>query len=203
MAAAGGLHSRLVAILKIGLPLIALLALASLFLISPEDRLEGELIFSRGDLDELGSGLQIIRPTLSGMTRAEDPFRFTAEMVMPDAVPPTRAEVARLRGTMDFLRGPGVSLAAETASLDLEAQRMTLGGGVRIETSDGYATEAPTMEVDLRGGTLDAPGPVETTGPMGEIAAGSLRIAPGPAGPHGISFGNGVRLVYRQVQQRE
>lgn len=203
MAAGRGLHSRLVAILKVGLPLLALLLLASLFLISPDDGLEGELVFSQGDLAALGSGLRITRPTFSGMTRGEDPFRFTAELVVPDAAPPTRAEVTGLSGEIDFAGGPGVAVAAETAELDIEAQRMALDGAVRVETTDGYRVTAPAMDVDLRGGVLEAAGPVETVGPMGSITAGSLRIAPGEAGPPVISFGDGVRLVYRPAGASE
>ncbi len=200
MAQGRGLHSRLVAVLKVGLPLVALLLLASLFLIPPDDRLEGELVFSRGDIAALGSGLRITRPTFSGMTRDEDPFRFTADLVVPDAAPPTRAAVTGLSGTMEFEGGPGVSLASQTAELDLEASRIALEGAVRLETTDGYRMTAPAMDVDLGAGVLEAVGPVETEGPMGRIEAGLLRIAPGPEGPRVISFGDGVRLVYRPVQ---
>ena len=40
MAAGPGLHSRVVAILKVGLPLVALALLSGLFLAQPDDRLE-------------------------------------------------------------------------------------------------------------------------------------------------------------------
>lgn len=199
VAVGAGFHSRAVAILKVGLPLVALGLLSALFLIPYEDGPRGELVFTKGDMAALGSGLRISGPTFTGVTRGEDRFRFTADLVVPDAAPPTRASISNLSGNVEFTSGLRVDLTAETAEADIEGQRLELLGDVGIETSDGYKATAPRMDLDLRSGVLEAAGPVEAHGPMGEIVAGSLRIAPGTGAGAGrmISFGNGVRLVYR------
>ena len=79
MAAGPGLYSRVVAVLKVGLPLVAVGLLASLFLVQTDDRLGGNVVFSPGDVEALGSGLSINNPTFTGTTRGEDRFRFTAD----------------------------------------------------------------------------------------------------------------------------
>lgn len=199
MAGGPGLHSRAVAILKVGLPLVALAILSSLFL-TPGDRPSegGGLVFSPGDVDALGSGLAIRNPTISGTTRGQDRFRFTAALVEPDAAPPTRAAITTLDGAVELHNGPTVTVRAETGDLDVPTQRLVLTGAVDIETSEGYRIRADTATLDLEAGTLVAGEPVESTGPLGRIDSGTLSIA--PAAPSGearrFSFGNGVKLLY-------
>ena len=105
-----GLYSRVVAVLKVGLPLVAVGLLASLFLVQTDDRIGGGVVFSPGDVEALGSGLRISNPTFTGTTRGEDRFRFTAELVEPDAAPPERAAITALAGTLDLHNGPEVTV---------------------------------------------------------------------------------------------
>ncbi len=199
MAVAPDLYSRFVVILKVALPLVALGMLSALFLIQTDDRLGGgELVFSRGDLAALGSGLRVSDATFSGTTRGDDRFRFTAELVRPDAAPPTRADVTGISGTIDLLDGPSVSMRAPGGSLDIASENLTLTGEVGIETSDGYRIRTGAVAIDLRAGTLQSGEPVTGEGPLGRIDAGSLEISPAATGidARRFFFGNGVRVVY-------
>ncbi len=205
MARSGpGLYSRVVAVLKIGLPLIALAMLSSLFLTRTDDA-GGEISFSRADLAALGSGLRVDNPTFAGSTRRDDRFEFEADVVVPDAAPPTRASIEGLRGRIDFAAGARVEVSARAAELEMEAHALELRDEARVATSDGLVVLAPRMSVDLRSGALSATGGVETTGPMGEITSGDLSITPAEGGeaPARISFGQGVRLVYYPAEEAE
>lgn len=200
MAADRDFYSRLVGVLKVGLPLMALVLLASMFLVQTEDEFEGGIAFTEGDLSRLGEGLQITAPVLTGATRDGDPFRFTAAVVVPDAVPPTRAAISGLEGAVEFAGGPRVAIAAPEGAIDLGTEVMTLEGRVRVASEDGYAVVADRMEVDLLGGVLVAEGDVVGDGPMGRITAETLRVVPAEAEAGGerrvFSFGGGVGLVY-------
>lgn len=199
MAAGPGLHTRIVAILKLGLPLVALGLLASLFLVQPDDGIEGSgVVFSEGDIDTLGSGLQITNPTFTGTTRSDDRFRFTAALVVPDAAPPERARISTIKGRIDLVDGPSVHLEAREGDLDVPTQRLDLGGSVVITTSDGYRLVTDRATLDLKAGTFLSGTEVVTTGPLGRITSGSLLVAPGSATGEvrRFSFGNGVRLIY-------
>lgn len=193
-----GLYSRIVAILKIGLPLVALGLLAGLFLISTEDELEGGLVFSEGDLEALGSGMQITSPSFSGASREDDRFRFTADLVVPDSAPPTRASITALAGQIEFADGPTVEVTAPTAELDLESNVLELMGHVTVDSAEGYHFVAERMSVDLRQGILEAQGGVDGDGPMGRITAETMRVEPadGSGDDRLFSFGDDVRLVY-------
>lgn len=193
-------RSRLVTILKVGLPLVALGMLSALFLIQTDDTLSGGGIsFTRGDMDALGEGLSVSNPVLTGTSEAEDRFRFTADRVVPDAAPPTRADMTNVAGRIDLDRGASIDLSAPTAAFDLPTQRLVLGGPVHITTSDGYDMRAREMRIDLAKGVLEASQSVKSQGPLGSITSGDLRIkpnAPGDDGARLFSFGKGVRVLY-------
>jgi lipopolysaccharide export system protein LptC len=70
MAVGPGLYSRVVAVLKVGLPLVAVGLLASLFVVQTDDRIGEGVVFSPGDVEALGSGLRISNPTFTGTTRS-------------------------------------------------------------------------------------------------------------------------------------
>lgn len=197
MATDPAVHSRIVGVLKVGLPLVAVGMLASIFLVQT-DRLGGNLIFSQGDIDALGQGLRITNPTFTGTTRGQDQFRFTAALVEPDAAPPQRAKITTLAGEVALYNGPVVGLEADTGDLHIPTERLDVAGNVRLRTSDGYRIAAEQATLDLKAGSLIAGNTVESIGPLGQINSGSLTIQ--PAAPTGearrFSFGNGVRLVY-------
>lgn len=198
MATAADPYSRLVSVLKVLLPLIAIGLLSSLFLVQGENDTGGEIVFTEGDLEELGSGLRISNPVFSGSSRNADRFRFEADLVVPDALPPTEAEITALTGEVHFADGTRLDLASAHGALDVPAQSLRLDGSVRIETGDGYRMETETLAIDLATGGLDTAVPVTTTGPLGRIDAGSLAVA--PTAPGGAArrfvFGNGVRVLY-------
>jgi lipopolysaccharide export system protein LptC len=148
-------------------------------------------------VDALGSGLAITNPTFTGTTRGEDTFSFTAELVEPDAAPPEQAHITALSGELNLQNGPTVSVRSEAGDLHVPTQRLDLAGTVVIETSDGYRMDADAVTLDLRAGTLTADGAVETTGPLGRIDSGSMRIGAADVDEaRRFSFGKGVRLVY-------
>jgi lipopolysaccharide export system protein LptC len=204
MANGRGWHSRIVAILKLGLPLVALGLLSALFLVQTDDRIGG-VVFSQGDVEALGSGLQITNPTFTGTTRGQDRFRFTAAQVVPDAAPPQRAAITTLAGTIDLHNGPSVTVQADTGDLDIPTQRLDLSGKVTIETSDGYRIDADKATLDLRAGAFVAGDHVLSRGPLGRITSGSLHVAPAATSGEArrFSFGNGVRLLYDPPDQEQ
>jgi lipopolysaccharide export system protein LptC len=193
-----GLHSRVVAILKVALPLIAVAMLAGLFLGSEDTRPRGELVFSPADLAALGQGMSVTNPVLSGSTSRQDRFRFAAKTVTPDAAPPTRASIEALTGRIDFADGRGVDLRADRGEIEIDDERLTLEGGVRADTSDGYVFGAERVVVDLDGGGLEAFGGVTGDGPIGKIAAERLTVGPpeGEGAARRFFFEDRVRVLY-------
>ncbi|MEC9432264.1 MAG: LPS export ABC transporter periplasmic protein LptC [Pseudomonadota bacterium] len=189
-----GGYSRLVRWLKIGLPLLALALLSSLFLIPQDKVFEGGLVYSTADLISLGEGLQVTNPRIEGATAAGEPFVVEADSATPDGPDPSLVELARVRGA--FEQGAGeaareIRLTAETGRLRPREQALSLSGAVRLETSDGYVVTTDRVSADLRAGRAEAPGPVRAEGPQGSIEAGSFRAERGPHGA-GAAGGDGA-----------
>ena len=200
MAEGPDLYSRLVAVLKVGLPLVALGLLAGLFL-NPggEAPRRRGCVFSDADLAALGSGMRVV---------AVDLQRHLARATTGSASPPRRwcrrgaAEAGDgdgAGGQVDFASGQRMDLSAATAELDLAAQVMQLRGTVR-DRDRGRLPHGHrgAVEIGLQAGTITAPEPVAADGPMGRIDAGTMTIAPADATGElrWFSFGGGVRLVY-------
>lgn len=198
-----GVHSRVVTVLKVGLPLLALGLMSALFLFSIRDDFESEPIFSDADLEAFSEGLQVSRPTLSGRTRGNETFRFIAEAAIPDGAPPTRVAIRDLTGSFTFMDGQEIEVTARAADLDLAGDVMELQQHVTVSSSDGYQISAEIMRLELRPGTIDAEGAVHAVGPMGEIWSETLEIVPSTKDPNRrvISFGRGVRLLYVSGQK--
>lgn len=203
MALRPEVHSRVVTILKLGLPLVALALVASVFLVQTDDRLGGSIAFSDADLAELGHGLSLRNSVFTGTTRSNDRFRFTAALVVPDAAPPKRAAITTLDGSLDLTDGPTVTLAADTGDLDIASQRLDISGNVRITSSDGYDLVADKATIDLVSGSFVAGDDVRTTGPVGVITSGNLHVTPDASTGQArrFSFSNGVHVVYDPPDQ--
>lgn len=198
MASRPEVHSRVVTILKLGLPLVALALVASVFLVQTDDRLGGTITFSEADIDQLGSGLRLTNSVFTGTTSGGDRFRFAAATVVPDAAPPKRATISKLDGTLELVEGPTVSLAADTGDLDIPSQRLDIAGNVRISTSDGYELVTDKATIDVVSGSFIAGDQVVTRGALGEITAGNLHVTPAAATGEArrFSFSDGVRVLY-------
>ena len=71
------------------------------------------MVFSPGDVEALGEGLRISNPTFTGTTRGDDRFRFTADLVVPDAAPPERAAITGSPARSSCKGGPVVTVEAD------------------------------------------------------------------------------------------
>ena len=200
-----GLYSRLVALLKIGLPLLALLLLGTVFLFDREDELGGGLGFSRADLEALGSGLSVRNPNLSGRTDDGDIYDVTAAVVVPTDATFRLLDAETLDGTLTLTDGRVVTFRADRGRIDLDAQDLDLADGVEIETSDGFTARADTARADLERATMRGEGSVVATGPMGRITSDRVRIVPRERGAEEkvIWFEGRVRMIYRPAEGSE
>ena len=194
-------YSRLIAAMKVLLPLAVAAAIAVIYLGAqrPGDLTE---IFSPEELATLGAGLRLENPRYSGVTARGEPFAIRADWALPDSAMPRFIDLERPNGEVKLKDGRTVAARSPTGRLHREEEILVLTGGVVLDTSDGYHMETDVMELDLGAKTAHAPGPVTGTGPSGRIDAGSFRAISGnrdggsddAAGK--IWFENRVRLVF-------
>lgn len=187
-------YSRLIAFLKIALPLVALAILSTVFLVS--SRIEpGESIpFAEGEVAERIRGQQITGPIFSGMTTGGDRISFSASEIVTTADNSNAAKnpVAQL----EFAEGGGVRLEAERGDVDLDADVATMSGRVVIESTTGYVMRSDHVRSRLSSLEVVAPGDVSARGPAGDLRAGAMRIGEDGSGNVQLLFTDGVKLIY-------
>lgn len=190
-------YSRLVAWMKIALPLAALAGITVFYLSTRHDS-DIEDFISAQDLATLGAGLKLESPNFAGITRRGEPYAIRAEWAVPDSAVPTYIDLERPQGEIE-LEGRGhVSVTAATGRLHRGEKVLVLKGEVVLRTADGYHLATDQLHFALGTQLTYAPGPVTGTGPNGRIDAGGMRLIPAdPEKGEGtqIWFENRVRLV--------
>lgn len=196
---AGDPYSRLVGILKVALPLIALALLSTLFLVS--DRIEpGSTIpFADGEITERVTGQQVTGPLFSGTTSSGDLVTLRTEQLVQDSTGANRAENLSIR--IEFSGGGRVALVSDTGTFQLAQSTALLTGNVLIESSTGYRMHTDAMTARLSELDIRAPGEVRATGPAGDLTAGAMQItALGDTQGAQLLFTDGVKLIYDPKQ---
>lgn len=191
-------HTRVVGWLKVALPLMALLILATLFLVADQIDPEAALPYAEVDVAERAQEPRMTAPTYAGMTSDGASLTLTAD----EARPETRDSPAEAQGVHLELATPDggmTDLRAATAVMDQTARQLLLSGGVTITTGTGYRLETAEVAAKLDRSGLESRVEVTATGPAGDIRADGMTLRQDKLTPgaYVLVFKGGVRLVYR------
>ena len=195
-------HSRMVAWLKIALPLAALVILSTLFLLADRIDPDAALPYAQVDVEDRVRAPRMTAPSYAGTTADGAALTLTATEARP-ASDATQAVAQGLALRLDTPDGGRTDLTAASAVIDDATSRLFLSGGVEIVTSTGYRITTDAMTANLDRSGLESPGPVQATGPAGTLVADKFTLGqdnqtPGQApGGYLLVFKGGVRLLYQ------
>lgn len=195
----GVTYSRVVAFLKVILPLCALALLSTLFLLSRNigGDVSGEIPFAKVDLEQRAREQQLTAPFFSGKTSDGHLVRFIAERALPDADDPQNSMAQKMDARIDLIDGSRLTLSADKASVDGNTHVATLTGGVLITSSNGYTMRTQELSASMRELDAQSVGKVTGEGPAGDFEAGKMKISQEPdARSATLLFTNGVKLIY-------
>lgn len=193
------LYSRMIAWLKVILPLAALGIVAALFLtarrIDPEAALTGAGI----DVLELARDVRVRNADYTGMTADGTAVHLVAEVARPDPSRPGRTEAETVIATLDPGDGTITTVEGDRALVDREADRLTLTGNAVILTSTGYRVQSDELIAMLSRTDLRSDLPVVATAPYGRITADTMHLTARDEtdSSHVLVFNGNVKLVYR------
>ena len=196
MAITRDTHSRVVALAKIALPLLALAILSTLFLfartIDPDDAIP----YAEVDVTERAREPRLTAPTYAGVTSDGAALTLQAAEARPDAG--TGATAQTLTARLDTPDGARTDLSAARMTFDDTAGLMTMDGGVTIATTAGYTITTDALTARLDRTSLTAPGPVQANAPAGTITAEGMTLTQGadPA-TYVLVFKGRVKLLYQ------
>jgi lipopolysaccharide export system protein LptC len=189
------LHSRIVMILKVTLPLVALALLASLFLFSREINPEDAIPYADVEIAD-----RLAQPRMTGAgfsTVTSDGATLT---LSADTAAPSEGggRATGLKGELSSPDGFRTEISAASGQLDRTAGTLVLDSGVRLATSTGYLVTTDQLTLGIDRSFMESGGAVLATAPMGQLEAGGLRMdVTGDGKSHLLVFNKGVRLIYQ------
>ena len=204
MARTDNTHSRVVAGMKVLLPLVALGLLSTVFLISNTVDPSQSVPTADIDLEKRARELGATSPSFAGVTEAGDEIRFEADIVRPDPAAPERLIADRI--TVQFLleSGTRVDVIARTGAFDQDALKAELQGDVQMTTSTGYVIDSARLISRLETLHVRSPGTVTATGPLGDLTAGRMLLQNArDGGAAELLFSGGVKLIYEPDTVKE
>lgn len=192
------LHSRLVAWLKILLPLAALAILSTLFLFSRSIDPGDAIPYAEVDVEQLAREPRVGAPEFSGVTEDGAAVIVRADAARPDPADSSRVSATGLFARMEAEGGLVTDLTAAQGRIDPGASLLTLEGGVRIITSTGYAMETEGLTATLDRTHVESAAAVRAQAPYGVLTAGGMVLdhRGEGAGGHVLLFKDGVKLIY-------
>lgn len=195
-------YSRMVAWLKVLLPLIALGLLSSMFLISKSIDPTKSLTYARVDLDEVMREQKIAEPTFSSVTKDGAAITFSAKSARPEGGTNTFS-AQDMKARIETPDGASILIDAKDALIDGTTNRIDLSGGVNLLTSTDYTIQTERLSTSMDATDIQSDGPVTATGPMGTLSAGQASISQrsNQSGTYLLVFKDGVKLVYDPPQQ--
>jgi lipopolysaccharide export system protein LptC len=195
-------YSRLIALLKVLLPLMALALLSTLFLLSRNQTITTEIPYADPSIQNRQSGQQITEPFFSGSTDTNDRIFVSATRLVTTGSNTGQNEIEEVFAQIDTPGGTRIQLEAKKGTVNLNTRLLQLQGDVVFTTSTGYELRSDLFNARTATLHVHAPGPVTGLGLFGTLDAGAMTLhqTKGQESPH-LSFNNGVRLLYKPKGQ--
>ncbi len=202
MAAPEG-SSRVIAWLKILLPLMALAILSTVFLVAHRVDPVHEINYRNIEIAELAGQQMIRNPRYSGVTGNGVAVRLAATSALPEMTGPGSALPDRLQGReakaeVDIPDGERIDVYADDLDLDVWGNLATFGGGVRIESSNGYVLGTETIRLALDAARMSSDTLTTLSAPIGRIVAHgfNMRKNTDSKGNYVLVFNGGVKMLF-------
>lgn len=204
MARRDNLHSRIVAWMKIILPLAALGILSTLFLVSNNFHPDESLPMVDIDLQQRAQDQGATNATFAGVTQTGHEVIVQTVRSRPSPED-TRLFLAE-DVTAAFLLNSGtkVNITSDRGEMNQHRNTASLSGNVHIETTTGYVMTSERLAAQFDELYVESPGPVEGTAPAGDLTAGRMVLQNhAETGKAHLLFTNGVKLIYQPQNPEE
>jgi len=188
-------HSRLVSVLKVLLPLIALVLLSTLFLFSRKINPEDAIPYASVDVQDRLTDPKMTDAGFAGMTSDGASLSIQAGEAKPTA---EGGALKLVQGLLQTPDGTKTELASAAVALNSAQKMIELTDGAELRASNGYVVQAQGLGVSTDTTRVESRGPVSAIGPGGQLTADHMVLSQqGTAGPYLLVFNGKVRLLYQ------
>jgi lipopolysaccharide export system protein LptC len=198
VAQIGNMHSRLVAVLKVTLPLIALVLLSTLFIFSRKINPEDAIPYATVDVADRLRDPKMTGAAFSGVTQDGASLTIAANEAKPNAAGGALSLVQAALHTPD---GVDSELAAAAVVLNQTAGMIALSQGAEFRNAAGYVVSADGFNIATAKTFVESIGAISGQAPAGQITAQHMLLSQdGADGPYLLVFKGKVRLLYQPKQ---
>lgn len=189
-------YARLVSGAKIGLPLLALALLSTLFLFARTVNTTPDIPFSDLDLRDRLKDQVLTEPYYAGTTEDGAAISFQAKRAVPDTTNPGRAQAERVTAQIRTRNGTVIDVTSGKAVLDDRLDVARLSEDVVLTSSTRYTVETEGLVSALSRVHAETTGPVMGHGPPGQFSAGRMVLTSNQDGSAKLEFTDGISLLY-------
>ncbi|MEF2550712.1 LPS export ABC transporter periplasmic protein LptC [Aurantimonas sp. A2-1-M11] len=185
-------HSRLVRILKIGLPALAALIVVGGIAVTWVARSLPE------DFSVVGTSIEDGRivmedPRMSGIDSNNRPYELIAERAI-QSLGGGGVDLEKITAKIAIDDDTTADILAAAGKYDPTAETLKLDGGVQVDTTSGITISLAAADIDIASGEMKGRGPVRIETPNQTIESSSLNLSDGGAV---ITFGGRVKMLLR------
>lgn len=193
-AVPGSRHDRLVRATKLVLPVL-IAGLVVLLAIAPFDK-RGDASFIL-DKNKVAAAQERMRVEAARYTGTDDKgqkFSINADRAIQPTSDRPIVDIQGMRARLELERGP-LSILALNGRYNLDEQKVSIDGPVRVAGPDGYRLETRDVGVDLKRRTLASRGRVTGEMRLGSFEAGGMTA---DLGTHEVVLTDKVHLNIKQ-----
>lgn len=205
MATHDNRYSRVVAWLKVLLPVMALILLSTMFLISRSIDPGMALTYAQIDLEGLARDQRLTGPRFSGVTQDGAAISFSAETAQPDPENAAIYSANDLKAQIETPDGGIVDIQAGIAVIDNAQNILDLTAGVSLTTSTHYNIQTQGLRAKMDIAWIESLGAISAVGPIGKFTAGQMHMTrqTDVPGSYVLVFKGGVKVVYVPNSNKE
>jgi len=171
-------HSRVVRVLRIGVPVAVGLATVAIFLMTYFNplRMLAKLPLNVGDLVVSGTKITMEKPHLSGFTRDARAYELTADAAAQDLTKPDIVELHNIHAKLQMQDQTSVELQAVLGLYNTKGEILKLDRNIDLSSSTGYAGHLSEAVIDVRKGHIVSEKPVDVKLLQGVLHSNGLTI---------------------------
>lgn len=156
-------HSRLVRLLRVGLPVATLVGCVLLALVSWFNplRMLTNLPISIDDVVVSGTKIKMENPKLSGFTRDKRRYDVTAGAAAQDLTRPGVIELNDISALLEMQEKTTLKLLALNGLFDTKKEQLTLERNIVVTSSNGYEGYLEEAVIDTKNGNVISEKPVQ------------------------------------------
>ncbi|HWI87604.1 MAG TPA: LPS export ABC transporter periplasmic protein LptC [Sphingomonas sp.] len=173
-AASGSSHDRLIAAMRIALPLAVGILSAFLALAPLTVGRDISFVLSKDRVDVAKERMRVTHATYRGDDSKGQPFVLDAGSAVQATSRDPIVHLSQLTARIKLSNGPA-TIRANRGRYDMDNENIAIDGPVRFDGADGYRLTTRDVLIDMKARLAHSRGAVEGIMPLGHFSADHLR----------------------------